>query len=47
MREVLEMLADATLERKSFTKGSFCGNRFLSMCLGARPGKTLSKSALS
>ena len=32
MREVLEMLADATLEKKKLHKGSFCGNRFCPMC---------------
>ena len=28
----LEMLADATLEKRRLHKGSFCGNRFCPMC---------------
>ena len=32
MREVLEMLADATLEKRRLHKGNFCKNRFCPMC---------------
>ena len=41
------MLADATLEKEKASQRQFLRKQVLSHALGARPGKTLSKSALS